>query len=402
MISIEDIIKYENENTSVDFKAIEYTKSKYVDLLKDIISMANADVFGDRFIVIGVKFNSDTTRVILGLTQLTDSATIQQLVNENIEPEINIDYSPYEIDKKIIGVLKISGCSNPPYLAKKDYNSGDKYLRKGDGYIRKGSFQRPLTRLDYDRIYKVKQEASFYDGDIKIFLQGDIEEDEILLKRVGQIKLPSDIQKENIEKILTNKKKESDWYKNLGAQFDPEHFNVRRTISLSLGHGIPYEDYTVRELEKELLDIKNIYYNEDCYYIFEEKSNMINLSIRNCGSRYIEDATFFMFFPKIEGVMISDEIFPHPSKSKNINYNLYYPKVTQTKSHICVESSIGDIKHGLASDAFRENLRIFVANNVDVSEFDVECRLYGKNIKDYILKVLKVKVFGNAAIVKNI
>ena len=55
MINFDDLIKYENENTCLDFKAIQYEKSQYEELIKDIMSMANADVENDRYIIIGVK-----------------------------------------------------------------------------------------------------------------------------------------------------------------------------------------------------------------------------------------------------------------------------------------------------------------------------------------------------------
>jgi len=52
MADYDDLIKYENENTSLDFKEIQYEKKHHEALIKDIMSMANADVENDRHIVI--------------------------------------------------------------------------------------------------------------------------------------------------------------------------------------------------------------------------------------------------------------------------------------------------------------------------------------------------------------
>ena len=48
-----DLILYENENTNLDFKKVEYRKENYEEFLKDIISFANANSKGIKYIIIG-------------------------------------------------------------------------------------------------------------------------------------------------------------------------------------------------------------------------------------------------------------------------------------------------------------------------------------------------------------
>ncbi len=38
-MSFDDMINFENENTALDFKAIQYEKEQYESFLKDVISM---------------------------------------------------------------------------------------------------------------------------------------------------------------------------------------------------------------------------------------------------------------------------------------------------------------------------------------------------------------------------
>ena len=54
----EDLVRYEHENTALDFKRSQYTKKTHQDLLKDVISMANADVEETRHIVIGISHSA--------------------------------------------------------------------------------------------------------------------------------------------------------------------------------------------------------------------------------------------------------------------------------------------------------------------------------------------------------
>ncbi len=140
MNCIDELIRYENENSSLDFKVVQYTKDKHEDLIKDILSMANANVEGEKYIIVGVKHKTSNDRDIIGIKKedFSDSATYQQLIRENIEPDILIEYSPYEIDGKYVGIFRIKEANNKPYMMKKDFG---KKLKKGDCFIRKGVFK---------------------------------------------------------------------------------------------------------------------------------------------------------------------------------------------------------------------------------------------------------------------
>lgn len=113
------MIQFENENTNLDFKAIPYKKEKYADMLKDFIAMANADTKDDRFIIMGVKHMPDSERQILGVDEFTDEASFQQIINDNIEPELRFEYSVIEFDSKKLSYFRIHSCDNPPYMLKK-------------------------------------------------------------------------------------------------------------------------------------------------------------------------------------------------------------------------------------------------------------------------------------------
>lgn len=379
--AIEEMIRYENEGIYIDFKAIEYTKDKYPNLLKDIMSMANAHYSHDKFIIIGVKHKSDNTRDFLGIKALTDSASIQQLVNENIEPDLNISYDSITIDNKLLGVLKISDCSNRPYMMKKDY----KTLKKGEGYIRKGSFQMLLSRPDYDQIYAFKQEN--LDLKDKIIIKNiDEYKDEIILKVINKnFKFPSKIEEKKIQNTLLEKKEQEKYFRKLGINNPSQYvLSLKRAQAYISGSFIEYEDRTIKELEDALQNISEQYYNLDYTALFN-KSNIFNLIITNVGNKYIEDSSIQIIIPKVEGLLVFDH---DPNKDEN---KPPYPQVNTTESSYSIEYRIGDIKHGLDTKAFKENVRIAISDNCTCSEFEIECKIYAKNIKDFFSQ--KIKVF---------
>ncbi|MEN6291604.1 MAG: ATP-binding protein, partial [Methanobacterium sp.] len=169
-MEFEDIIQFETESTYCDFKATQYSQDpsdKVRDFLVDIMAFANADIDTDRYIVIGIKHKNDVERLFLGIdkNKFSDPAIYQQIVHQNIEPDIDFDYLLFEYMGKYYGIFKIINCNQQPYLMKKDY--GDR-LKKGDSYIRKGRHNAKMERQDFERIYQKKSSQNTFTGDVEI------------------------------------------------------------------------------------------------------------------------------------------------------------------------------------------------------------------------------------------
>jgi predicted HTH transcriptional regulator len=162
------LIEYENENTALDFKLTEYLKPKTLDLIKDVMSMANAYLTNDRYIIIGMKPDAEN-RNIGGITTVSDPANIQQTILENVEPEINVEYFPYKYEGYQLGILRIYNCDARPYLMKKNFIGGTgKGLMKGDGYIRMGTTQMRLNRSHFEQIYAQRFKNDKFSGKLEV------------------------------------------------------------------------------------------------------------------------------------------------------------------------------------------------------------------------------------------
>lgn len=156
---LKDIIEYEDESSYIDFKQVQYIKNKnkdkdmYQELIKDIMAMANSDYLGDKYIIIGIKDIKGQKKQVIGIEEaIIDDADYQQLINENIEPEIKFSYLSGRIDNKVIPYFVIYDNLDKPYMMKKKY----KNLERGDSYKRIGSSCIKLDRRDYDNIYSSK------------------------------------------------------------------------------------------------------------------------------------------------------------------------------------------------------------------------------------------------------
>ena len=198
-----NMIENENENDFLDFKLELYdfkSADKKQDFLIDMMSLANSNYPGDRYIIIGAR--DLPKRIIKGIDEkeIKDSATYQQFINENIEPAINFEIINFQYKDKNFLIYKIKYSTlDKPYIVKKDYNN----LMKGTCRIRKGSQNAPITRYDLDLIYKSKNPIKESNIVIKCLEDGEIYEKLILQK--FQYSLENNSEKEKIKGKIKEK-----------------------------------------------------------------------------------------------------------------------------------------------------------------------------------------------------
>lgn len=162
---INELITCHDECEYLDFKQIPYKKEKLVDFVKDVVAFANSECRQDKYIILGIE---DISKNIIGIDieDMQDSAILQNLLIQKVEPDINIESSTIQYDGQVIGYIKIlASNNNRPYLIKDDYEKGNKKIKTGELFIRKGSFNSHMTRADLDKIYSSGSfEVSFYEN----------------------------------------------------------------------------------------------------------------------------------------------------------------------------------------------------------------------------------------------
>lgn len=391
MRDIEEIIEFENESTSLDFKAKQYMKGNYESFLKDIISMANGKTNDRKLIIIGIKHRPNGVKDILGIDEdFIDDATYQQLVHENIEPELNLAYSPFPFKDVNLGVFEIYDCSDKPYMMKKDF----KNLKRGDSFIRKGSHQTRVTRKDIDYFIANKVEAKYFSGQVDInFLENNLKELE--LKCISKLQYPSQDAEDKIKEIL--KEKESKLNNQIGIPI------LMMDQDFPMIGGTPYENRSTTTLKENLKNVKKTYKEDDLHYLFEIKSNKLNFTIRNNGEEYIEDASIKIVIEKNQSIIIANRIYEKPDNRSWINkmnetlskpswISMHYPQVTETETEYVIFENIGNLKHLMKIDAFNVPIRIFTHSDGIGKFLRTLVYLYGKNLQKPISEELIIKL----------
>lgn len=398
MINFDDLIEYENENTRLDFKTKQYKKNKsgsdnFKDLIKDIMSMANANIESARYIIIGVKHKPSGERKIIGIQneEFIDSATYEQIINENIEPDIKVEYTAYKYKNKLLGILKIYDCfDDQPYSMKKNFGK----LKKGDSFIRKGTHTSGMLRKDYDIIYEKKLKKEKFNGKVKLWFSGYDSRKEIELSTAGKFELPSDRAAKKIKKVI--KQKQDSYKRRPQNDIFPNLSKILEGVSIG---PTSYEDRSIEELRKNLKEIKQTYCEDDIYELLEANSHKININILNEGYSYIEDASIQLNIKKIEGLFIADRVYKKPTNgvSKLINSQalssefLDYPEVNDTNSTIIIYQTIGDVKHFLPLKCFKIPIRVLLLNCLAGKSIEIKCKIFGKNLIKPLTENLKIK-----------
>ncbi|WP_277586574.1 helix-turn-helix domain-containing protein [Psychrobacillus antarcticus] len=390
MSDIEWLIKYEREGTKLDFKKEQYQKEKYQDLIKDIMSMANTPIDGKRYIIVGVKDKPDGTKEYFSIPreEIVDQATYQQILRENVEPNIDFSYYSVEINDNVFGVFEIDNCNNPPYMMKKDYKG---MLKKGECFIRKGSQQERIIRRDLDEILKFKT-ATYFNDKISIGFNKNLDQ-KITVKGIREVKLPSKVAKEKIESILQSRNEGGNLV--LNNQLLP--ITMRMSI-LDPFKSVPYEERSTEKLIQNLEDVMETYNDNDWYYIGEEMSEKINLTIRNDGNKYLEDVSIELRIPN-DFVKVMDRVYSEPksgfdylSNTTFSNVNDYYPDVIEENEYFVIREDIGALKHQQYTEAFNEKLRVYFGTISSNQNFNWSYTIFAKNLPNPITGVLKVDV----------
>jgi hypothetical protein len=152
-----DLIVNGYECDYLDYKERQYSKEKYMDLIKDIMAMANSHFDGEKYIIIGIK-DLPEGKVYKGIVieEFIDSSVYIDIIHNYIEPDINFDYFKLEFDGKCFGIFKIFNNIKQPYMVKKKYDP----LHEGYCLIRKGSRNTIAKRNDFDLIYQKNKETT--------------------------------------------------------------------------------------------------------------------------------------------------------------------------------------------------------------------------------------------------
>ncbi len=147
--NILSLIDSKKEGVYWDFKAQYSVEDKTIDLIHDIMCLANADHDGDRYIIFGVTNDFK----VQGISGDPNRKTQAKLINilrsakfaDDIFPDIKLDTLLLEDIQ--LDVLTIKNTNNKPYYLTEDKTSGKSKLSAGTIYTRIMDTNTPKNRV---------------------------------------------------------------------------------------------------------------------------------------------------------------------------------------------------------------------------------------------------------------
>jgi len=270
----EQIIKYNCESPTLDYKKEEYPLGKHAkrnEILKDFSAFANHHSNEDKYIIIGVKEENGIAKDFYEIENLTDEAAYQKFVNENIDPKINFEYKSVVYNGKELSCFRIFNNKSRPYLFKKDVqnsfaNKTD--FKIGDGFIKIGSSSKKLERSDLESIYKTRFTEKDRKGDLAIetyyATSGDDELSQLNVKYLD-IKITNQSNK-SIDFDVEMKVFKGEGYE-LIAEDELIH-SLKKTKKINTGFGLNFEMIQPR------INNMHIDFREDDKYVFISRNSL--------------------------------------------------------------------------------------------------------------------------------
>ncbi|UUX33354.1 AlbA family DNA-binding domain-containing protein [Fundicoccus culcitae] len=408
------LIEFELENTKLDFKRDLYDNKNKPELIKDVMAMANAHYEGTKYIIFGVKLLEDGSREYNSIQSIPDQSDIEELIDNNIEPTIDLSFYPYRFQGYQLAILEINGFSDRPYMLKKD----NQRFKAGESQIRKGSTTSRVSRDDLEKIYSIKSanisshkiligfdERMSKELDVNIEMNNIEELPSSKNKRFYEeqlIILRDYIEKENADSL----DKSIETNNPLPGIYIPaikEFQKLTQKVSdgrINIGNN--YMGLPIRLSEEELIErinsVKEDFNSEDLFFIQENFAQEFNPYILNSDSKFIEDVIIHFYIPKEVGWVIPEyysEPKNNPLEISRGNLFSHYPTVEEYDNEYVITEYLGEVRHHYKREVLAEPLKILYSKEMISKDCSIKYEVHGRNISIPIEGFLMLKFYSD-------
>lgn len=387
MKSLENIVKEGQESEQVLFRRGAYTNHSQVELLRDVLSLANANVDGPRYIILGAE-SGIAGAALSGIPREVIDSThrYHALVRDYIEPPLDIWAKSFYVDGKQLVGLTLEGCEDKPYMMRADHSA---HLRRGDTWIRVKTAPQRMGRRQLEAVFAERFAEPLFSGKVDIGFDGDMLTHERTVQTVDSSELPSLDARSKLETLIEAKEQ-------AGTAADENTFITRLTHARLFGADKPYQSHSVAELRKELDKLDERYRDSDEYFRFVEKGVKLNLVVFNESKQEVQAASIALMVPRAANFRLAKRLPANPahdaSKRKVYDDESDYPTVTELKASYQVTQSLGTLLPGASVMAFKKPLRLFADKALEGKRVVIHYKLFGRNLRRPITGKLNLRL----------
>ena len=360
---------------------IQYRKEKYGnsgirDFLRDVLALANAAVDGPRYIIVGADFDSKGIKTVhaVDAEDFSGKPSYQSIANEYIEPPLRIRYKPATIDGKRVGVFEIGDSQDRPYMMRIDYSET---LRRGDAYLRAKNNVMKMGRRQLSELFERKFRDAVSADDIEIGFPGEIIHKELTVNTCRLSQLPSAEASKKLNQLIDIRKR--------SRKTGSTTVLARLTHARLFGADDPYVDRSPTEIMLEMKELRQKYREHDNHFLFESRTERVQIVVYNQGEEPIIDASLSLVMPNHNAFYVADRLPKVPRKDgfadRTPDEIATYPSVTLGDDSVQISSKIGDIPVGEPVDVFVSPLRVCVGKDLSGKRFGIRYSLHGQNLR---------------------
>jgi len=376
MNRLSKIVRSAASGPGFQFRKDAYGPQGIHGFLRDVMAMANAQVEGNRYIIVGVEDNENTARTVREVDEedFSGQPPYQALVAEFVEPPIRIEYQPQTMDGKRVGIFEIFDCQDRPYMMRADHSE---QLRRGDAYVRIEDTPVKMGRRQLQEQFEQKFRGSMPDDIVEVGFIGEIIYKDLRVPTVDLSQMPSAIERGKLSQLIDVTRQSRDMGSTSGL--------ARLTHLRLFGSDNPYEDRTPTSLLQEQSAAGETFEHEDRHFLFETNAQKIQIVVLNQGDDPIENASLSLLMPQHEAFYVANRLPKILRDGKFVDRSPVeltdYPSVILKDNVVHVSCLLGDIPSGAPVPAFERSLRICVGVKLRGRKFGIQYALHGKNLR---------------------
>lgn len=370
------IVQSATPSHRIQFRKNKYGKSGAREFLRDLMAIANADVDGSRYIIVGAGFDAGGHKQLAGVARddFSGKPSYLALAREFIEPPVRLRYESVIVDDTRIGVYEIGDCQDRPYMMRKDFSET---LRRGDAYMRAGERAVKMNRRQLQTLFEKKFRESVSGDSIEIGFPGEIIHKDKRVPVCDLSQLPSETAATNIRQFMEVKTR----MKAAGGNT----MVARLTHARLFGTDSPYQDRSPEELAEEMHQIRRQYRDQDEHYLFETHGQPLQFVVYNQGDEPVRDASLTVVMPNHEAFYVANRL-PRLLEDGNFvdrmpSEQADYPSVTLSDDKVRVSANLGDVPVGEIVEVFTRPLIICAGRDLAGRRIGIRFALHASNLR---------------------
>jgi hypothetical protein len=351
MTTLAHLIRFESPHSGLAFRKYLYGPGDEDEVVADCLALANAEVKGRRFLIIGVDAADAENRRLRGVDRgelARFRKRFERLLARCVEPELDATVRAVELDGKLIGYVRIEQGEAPPYLATRALG---KKIQAGQGYIRRGSKNYPLRRSDLKRMFANVEVPQKGKPPVCVRFAGNEPSERLTLPALSVSRLPSELAAERLKGML-------EMHDQARERFGRTETGLSRLMYAKLyGAEVPFEKHSDQSLVSALQNVDIDYSAADAHYLYEVRAHRLNLLVSNDSESSLHGAVLEVTVPRVEGTGLAERVFDEDKITSRASSG--YPAITPGKHTVSIRAELGTLYAGRSVRAFVEPARFW-------------------------------------------